>query len=303
MRPSQPVRRTAVSGSTSLSFLPLETTESSLQSFATQRQQNHKFRRSVDLSARSSMSSASLDSTGSNSPPSQPLTPLSPSPTRSLEQYETHVDILESCPKCSRNFKSDRISKHISVCQGTKPSSKQKPSPSSSQSSNPKPKKWELRSQQLRNMIRANKGLPPDPNAVPVPETELTTCPHCTRKFSEAAADRHIAICKNVISKPKPPSKNVSRLSDDPYFAARSSLCLKSPVKPVDKPIERRTIRGPTRSAPVTSPAVSKEFKNLNVSSLGKTSRGKEASFVLNVEKSSTFTVQSFVLSVELEDM
>lgn len=44
--------------------------------------------------------------------------------------------------------------------------------------------------------------LPPPP---PMDTSSYTPCPHCGRKFNEAAAERHIAACANMRhNKPKP---------------------------------------------------------------------------------------------------
>ena len=39
--------------------------------------------------------------------------------------------------------------------------------------------------------------LPPPP---PMDTSDYTQCPHCNRKFNEAAAERHIPKCKNIRS-------------------------------------------------------------------------------------------------------
>lgn len=39
--------------------------------------------------------------------------------------------------------------------------------------------------------------LPPPP---PLDTSDYVPCPHCGRRFNEAAADRHIPKCKNIKS-------------------------------------------------------------------------------------------------------
>ncbi|KAL0212824.1 hypothetical protein RCL1_006450 [Eukaryota sp. TZLM3-RCL] len=190
-----------------------------------------RIRKSVDLSARMSHNTPILDSHRTPNVPfgsrsTNSITVLSPSP-EPIRRKSSASTTLETCHKCNRSFSSDRICKHISVCKGSTNSSKQTTptSTSSDQTEKKQLKKWELQSAALRAQMRANRGLAPDPNAPELPPPEdLVTCPHCSRKFSQQASERHVAICAKVISRPLPPSKNVSRISSDPVFSSRSSL-------------------------------------------------------------------------------
>eukprot|EP00474_Spongospora_subterranea_P010804 CRZ11262.1 hypothetical protein [Spongospora subterranea] len=49
----------------------------------------------------------------------------------------------------------------------------------------------------------------PTKNSLP----KVVECPHCWRKFSRSAADRHIDICSNVINKPSPLRRPTAALS------------------------------------------------------------------------------------------
>lgn len=48
--------------------------------------------------------------------------------------------------------------------------------------------------------------LPPPP---PSENPDYVTCPHCSRRFNEGAANRHIPLCQNMQhNKPKPKASN-----------------------------------------------------------------------------------------------
>lgn len=53
--------------------------------------------------------------------------------------------------------------------------------------------------------------LPPPP---PSENLDYVQCPHCNRRFNEAAANRHIPLCKNMQhNKPKPKASNVAKVA------------------------------------------------------------------------------------------
>mmetsp|Transcript_12300 Transcript_12300/g.28872 ORF Transcript_12300/g.28872 Transcript_12300/m.28872 type:complete len:95 (+) Transcript_12300:575-859(+) len=44
----------------------------------------------------------------------------------------------------------------------------------------------------------------PMPEAIPsAPDPSLVQCPHCSRRFNETAAERHIPKCNEIKAKPK----------------------------------------------------------------------------------------------------
>lgn len=57
--------------------------------------------------------------------------------------------------------------------------------------------------------------LPPPP---PSENPDYVQCPHCSRRFNEAAASRHIPICQNI-NKPKPKATGLT--SKNSSFAKR----------------------------------------------------------------------------------
>ncbi|CRK88970.1 CLUMA_CG002680, isoform A [Clunio marinus] len=153
---------------------------------------------------------------------------------------------LVRCEICNRNFLEDRIAKHQLICEKTKvkkrrtydaakkrvqgteaenyvmkPMSKActpKPVPL------PKPSNWRAKHADFIKTIRiakqiqsyVDKGgklsdLPPPP---PSENPDYIQCPHCSRRFNEAAANRHIPICKNMQhNKPKPKPSITSKSS------------------------------------------------------------------------------------------
>lgn len=81
---------------------------------------------------------------------------------------------------------------------------------------NVKKSNWRKKHEEFINNIRAAKqaqahvaaggklaDLPPPP---PLDTSDYIQCPHCGRKFNQAAADRHIPKCATMLhNKPKPP--------------------------------------------------------------------------------------------------
>ncbi|XP_046659050.1 zinc finger C2HC domain-containing protein 1C-like isoform X1 [Homalodisca vitripennis] len=150
---------------------------------------------------------------------------------------------LVACKTCDRSFAPDRIQAHTEICAKTS-RKKRKPFDPSKQRikgteleqysvrkrpSQPPPSlaksNWRKKHEEFISNIRAAKqaqahvakggklsDLPPPP---PMDTSDLIPCPHCKRKFNEAAAERHIPKCANMLHnkpKPGPPAKGrVSR--------------------------------------------------------------------------------------------
>ena len=83
--------------------------------------------------------------------------------------------------------------------------------------------------------------LPPPP---PAENPDYVTCPHCNRRFNEAAAEKHIPRCANTVNRPKAPPKAAAK-------AAPKNLA------PPPKQGKPRTPRpaGPQGSAATPEPA------------------------------------------------
>lgn len=85
--------------------------------------------------------------------------------------------------------------------------------------STPKPSAWRSKHEDFIKTIRAAKemqqhlarggklsDLPPPP---PSENPDYVTCPHCSRRFNEGVAARHIPACANMLhNKPKPKPAN-----------------------------------------------------------------------------------------------
>lgn len=72
--------------------------------------------------------------------------------------------------------------------------------------------KWKAESNAFREAMKAARQYsqavasgktPPPPVISSAPDPSLIQCPHCSRRFNEKAAERHIPQCQNIINKPK----------------------------------------------------------------------------------------------------
>ena len=63
----------------------------------------------------------------------------------------------------------------------------------------PKKSDWRKKHEDFINTVRAAKGIKGYERA-PVDTSDYVQCPHCGRKFSEGAADRHIPKCASILS-------------------------------------------------------------------------------------------------------
>mmetsp|Transcript_6748 Transcript_6748/g.9805 ORF Transcript_6748/g.9805 Transcript_6748/m.9805 type:complete len:454 (-) Transcript_6748:74-1435(-) len=132
---------------------------------------------------------------------------------------------LTPCSLCGRKFNADRIQKHMKICsKSKKAASKRKKFDVKSmrqvdeakkvdRSSTLRAKmaedrkkarqkaklpKWKEQHLQFQSVLKAGSGEAP-----PVVDNRIP-CPHCNRKFSETAAERHIPRCANIQNRPKP---------------------------------------------------------------------------------------------------
>lgn len=151
---------------------------------------------------------------------------------------------LTPCSICGRTFAAARIEKHEVACRkaskkrkplsaskirlkGTEaasfyradapqPSTQQSPALSASMGPRDKPK-WKAEHEEFIKMVRTAReytAQEKEERAAPPPRVSsasatgsLLPCPHCSRKFSRKAAERHIPICARNENKPKPPPK------------------------------------------------------------------------------------------------
>ncbi|XP_071453760.1 zinc finger C2HC domain-containing protein 1C-like [Hetaerina americana] len=142
---------------------------------------------------------------------------------------------LPQCSNCGRHFAADRLALHQTICvkttkkkrkvfdptkmrvKGTEAEAYLRHSAASKANKAPPATKsdWRRKHEDFIRSIRDAKAaqayvaaggklsdLPPPP---PMDTSDLIPCPHCGRKFNDAAAERHIPRCKDIVNKPKPP--------------------------------------------------------------------------------------------------
>ncbi|XP_057655565.1 zinc finger C2HC domain-containing protein 1C [Diorhabda carinulata] len=177
-----------------------------------------------------------------------PRAPSSTRPSAKQQSPRTVVnrDDLTECTYCGRRFAEDRIEKHEDVCSktgkkkrkiydatkhrvlGTELESYVLKGPRSKINNKsltrtvPK-KDWRRTHEEFISAIRAAKeaqahlskggklsDLPPPP---PSSNPDYVQCPHCGRRFNQAAAERHIPKCADYqFNKPKPGTASKSRI-------------------------------------------------------------------------------------------
>jgi len=141
-------------------------------------------------------------------------------------------DDLTACRMCGRNFADDRIEKHEEICAKTAEKAKKRKvfdmtkarvkgtdaakyvkSAAHLEKKEAKEQKksdWRKKREDFIATLRAAKeaqkhlaaggslkDLPPPP---PMDTSDYIQCPHCSRRFAEAAAERHIPKCKDIKS-------------------------------------------------------------------------------------------------------
>ena len=138
------------------------------------------------------------------------------------EKTLTNMDLVP-CAKCGRNFTSDRISKHQKVCKvNSKPKKvkmfhKKITDAEKKKINKNKTSKWKQQHEELMAYMQYGKqikaveakggnirDLAPPPSSQ---NSNFLQCQFCARKFNPDSHAKHVAICKNVINKPKPVPK------------------------------------------------------------------------------------------------
>ncbi|XP_018572201.1 zinc finger C2HC domain-containing protein 1C-like isoform X2 [Anoplophora glabripennis] len=171
--------------------------------------------------------------------PATPRAPanIRPSAKQSGKSGVARDDLME-CNFCGRRFAADRLQKHEDICSktgkkkrkvydatkhrvvGTELESyvlrgQKGRSGTSTKSKQTSKKDWRRTHEEFIAAIRAAKqtqahlakggklsDLPPPP---PSSNPDYVQCPHCGRRFNQAAAERHIPKCVNFqFNKPKP---------------------------------------------------------------------------------------------------
>ncbi|XP_029900962.1 zinc finger C2HC domain-containing protein 1C isoform X2 [Myripristis murdjan] len=157
------------------------------------------------------------------------LTPGSGSSQSSrLQQAELDPEGADSshkrlpCNICHRCFWADRLETHIKICERThqaqrkvfnsshhrtKGTSLEEFLRTHPRSKTPERKSRRHNSEVLTRNTRQDRlaGGASDPNPSVQPNPDYETCPHCSRRFSPKAAQRHISKCEHIKSRPPPP--------------------------------------------------------------------------------------------------
>eukprot|EP00729_Bicosta_minor_P007062 gene7062-33092_t len=148
---------------------------------------------------------------------------------------------LKPCSCCGRKFNPDRLEKHEVACKASKEKAAKrkvfdqskarlqgtdaaqfvgkkssKANEKKYEKAKEKKKNWKLKSEQFRAGLKAAR----DPNAAPaapVVNPDYVQCPHCSRNFNEAAAERHMPRCAESSARSKGnKAKGKARAKYDP---------------------------------------------------------------------------------------
>nr|XP_012219370.1 PREDICTED: uncharacterized protein DDB_G0286299-like isoform X4 [Linepithema humile] len=178
----------------------------------------------------SNVSDRPISSVSSNSSANSTQGQISNTKNKMTTRTKTSADNLVACNICERRFARDRISYHEQICvkttnkkrkkfdttmfrvKGTELEPFVKKGLSKKQETTKKPEvksNWRRKHEDFINTIRSAKeyqaavakginpaDLPPPP---PSDTSDYIQCPHCGRKFNEAAAERHISKCENML--------------------------------------------------------------------------------------------------------
>lgn len=171
---------------------------------------------------------------GNNVKPSTGGNMAKPQPTKNVEpdfndDFEDNYDNqdedaddlgtgdLAPCAKCGRNFAVDRLSKHQKVCKVNSKPKKVKlfHKPQTNENKKPKDAKWKqqhealVASMQYMRKVKQVEQQGGDVRKITPPPAmnvanDYQQCPHCSRKFSDNAFERHSKVCMNIVNKPTP---------------------------------------------------------------------------------------------------
>lgn len=166
-------------------------------------------------------------------PPSPAASKKTPGAARRSVFAPKPRDDLVPCKHCQRNFAEDRVEKHEEICiktsqkkrktfdmtkarvKGTDAAKfvKSAAQLKAKEAKGQKQADWRKKREEFIATLRAAKeaqryvkaggnlkDLPPPP---PMDTSDYIQCPHCQRRFAEAAAERHIPKCKDIKSNKK----------------------------------------------------------------------------------------------------
>ncbi|XP_009481336.2 zinc finger C2HC domain-containing protein 1B [Pelecanus crispus] len=222
---------------------------------------------------------------------------MSQIPGKKLNGTTAQSQDLVPCPTCGRCFAQDVLLRHDPIrkkvfnkkrkpfsslkqrLQGTDITTVKKQPPQKKQPG--KKSNWRQHHEDFINTIRSAKqvtkalkeGHPLPPPPPPSINLDYIQCPHCSRRFNEAAAERHIKFCEEQAARRAFAAKTTGRALGKQPVTQRKPPTLTTAVLSLQKRVQEGANTDKPR--PETSPGtLQKTKKSLGVST-GKKSSGQ----------------------------
>ncbi|XP_054676749.1 zinc finger C2HC domain-containing protein 1B [Grus americana] len=222
---------------------------------------------------------------------------MSQIPGKELNGTTARSQDLVPCTTCGRHFAQDVLLRHDPICkkvfnkkrkpfnslkqrlQGTEITTVKKQPPQKNQPG--KKSNWRQHHEDFINTIKSAKqftkalkeGQPLPPPPPPSINPDYIQCPHCSRRFNEAAAQRHIKFCEEQAACRAFAAKTTRRALGKQPVTQRKPPTLTTAVLPLQKTEQEGA--NTVEPRPETSPGIlQKTRKSLGVST-GKKSSGK----------------------------
>ncbi|NWZ53803.1 ZC21B protein, partial [Haliaeetus albicilla] len=220
--------------------------------------------------------------------------------TETLACFESYTAAqsqdLAPCTTCGRHFARDVLLRHDPICkkvfnkkrkpfsslkqrlQGTEITVKKQP-PQKKQPG--KKSNWRQHHEDFINTIQSAKqvtkalkeGHPLPPPPPPSINPDYIQCPHCSRRFNEAAAQRHMKFCEEQAARRAFAAKTTGQALGKQPVTPRKPPTLTTAVSPLQKRV--REGANTDKPKPETSPGIlQKTRKSLGLST-GKKSSGE----------------------------
>ncbi|XP_035755762.1 zinc finger C2HC domain-containing protein 1B [Egretta garzetta] len=202
---------------------------------------------------------------------------------------------LAPCTTCGRRFAQDVLLRHVPICkkvfnkkrkpfnslkqrlQGTEITTVRKQPPQKKKPG--KKSNWRQHHEDFINAIRSAKqvtkalkeGHPLPPPPPPSINPDYIQCPHCSRRFNEAAAERHIKFCEEQAARRAFAAKATGQALGKQPVTQRKPPTLMTSALPLQKRVQEDA--NTSKPRPETSPRIQqKTRKSLGVSTGKKTS-------------------------------
>ncbi|XP_066914973.1 zinc finger protein 474-like isoform X1 [Clytia hemisphaerica] len=236
-----------------------------------------------------------------NKPKKSPINQAPTYPSSNNDFVDQGDVSLTPCHLCNRKFASDRIDKHMVICQKTTSknrkvfdSSKQrsvgsdanpiKKSSSSSSASKKTGGNWRQTHEDFIRSIRAAKqvtkhmasggkasDLPPPPPSL---NPNYVHCQYCDRRFNPEVAERHIPKCATTQNRPKPPKqKALDVYNKKPQSKTTSKPVSSARKKPSNQKVgSNNNLLRQSSSGGYNSPTIDRGYQNYDTPSSSKQS-------------------------------